>query len=84
MKFSKGQRKRIKCEVCQSVKNATLIHAKKSFRKTASGGEITIYGEKDTFILQYKIGKHQRGKGTCKGSDKIQSREYDGLIDRGF
>jgi len=81
MIIRKDQRKRIKCEVCKNVKNATLIHAKKSWRKTTDGRMIS---EVDTFILQYRIGKHQHGRRLCKGSDKVQSREYDGRINSGF
>ena len=82
MIIKKGQRKRIKCDVCKSVKNATLIHAKRSYRKYSNdNGDI---GEMDTFELHYRIGKHQRGRGTCKGSDKIQERQYDGTISSGF
>lgn len=81
MIIKKGQRKRIKCDVCKNVKNTTLIHAKKSFAKTWSRG---LAGEIDTFILQYRIGKHQHGTKSCKGSDKVQSKEYDGLIDSEF
>ena len=81
MIIRKDQRKRIKCEVCKNVKNATLIHAKKSWRKVMVG---KMPSEKDTFILQYRIGKHQRGSRLCRGSDKVQSREHDGMINSSF
>ncbi|MBS3926433.1 MAG: hypothetical protein KGZ34_07090 [Nitrosarchaeum sp.] len=81
MIIKKGQRKRIKCEICKNVKNATLIHAKKSFAKTWSNG---IAGEVDTFVLHYRIGKHQHGTRSCKGSDKVQKREHDGLLNSEF
>jgi len=82
MKFSKGQKMRFKCNVCKSVKNVKLIHAKKSFQKTVSSNE--VIGEVDTFILQYRVGKHHHGTKQCNGSDKIQSKEYDGLLGSEF
>jgi len=82
MKFSKGQKMRFRCEDCNSVKSAKLIHATKSFRKTRSASGV---GEEiNTFILQYRVGKHHRGTKQCNGSDKIQSKEYDGMIDLTF
>ena len=81
MIIRKGQRKGIKCDVCKNVKNATLIHAKKSRTKALDDKMMT---EIDTFILQYRIGKHQRGSRQCSGSNKVQSRVYDGLLDSGF
>jgi len=82
MKFSKGQKMRFKCNVCNSVKNVKLIHAKKNFQKTISSSGMG--GESDTFILQYRVGKHHRGTKQCNGSDKIQSKEYDGLLSSEF
>lgn len=82
MKFSKGQKMRFRCEDCNSVKNVKLIHAKKSLKKTGSI-EITV-GKTDIFILEYKIGKHHHGTKQCIGSEKIQSKKYDGKIDSEF
>ena len=81
MIIRKHQHKRIKCEVCKNVKNVTLIHAKKSWRKVWDGQMVS---EVDTFILQYRIEKHQHGSRLCKGSDKVQSREHDGMINSSF
>ena len=82
MKFSKGQKMRFMCKVCNSAKNVKLIHAKKSFQKTVSSRKMR--GEVDTFILQYRVGKHHHGTTQCNGSDKIQSKEYDGLLSSEF
>ncbi len=81
MIIRKDQRKRIKCEVCKNVKNANLIHAKKNWRKVMKG---KLPSEVDTFVLQYRIRKHRHGDRLCKGSDKVQSREYDGTINSSF
>ena len=81
MKFSKGQKMRFKCNVCNSTKNVKLIHAKKSFQKTSSHSGMRGV---DTFILQYRVGKHHHGTNQCSGSDKIQSKKYDGLLDSEF
>jgi len=82
MKFSKGQKMRFRCENCNSVKNVKLIHAKNSLKKTGST-KLTV-GETDIFILEYKIGKHHHGTKLCSGSEKIQSKKYDGKIDLEF
>ena len=82
MKFSKGQKMRFKCNVCKSVKNVKLIHAKKSFQRTVSSSRLGR--EVDTFILQYTVGKHHYGTKQCNGSDKIQSKKYDGLLSSEF
>ena len=79
--FEKGQPKRIKCNICKNVKNATLIHAKKTVRKTMIDKKII---EIDTIILQYKIGKHAHGSKLCEGSNSIQSRVHDGTLDSSF
>ena len=81
MIIKKGQRKRIKCNVCKNVKDATLIHAKKSLRKTMTGKIIT---EIDTFILQYRIGKHAHGSRLCEGSNTVQSRHHDRMLNSSF
>lgn len=82
MKFSKGQKMRFKCEDCNSVKNVKLIHAKKSLKKTDST-KMTVK-ETDIFILEYKMGKHHHGTKLCIGSEKIQSKKYEGVIDSEF
>jgi len=81
MIIKKGQTKRIMCNVCKRVKTATLIHAKTSFTKRKHGLNITRV---DTFTLQYKIETHQRGTKSCIGSEKIQSKTHDGVIDSTF
>ena len=81
MIIKKGLKKRIKCEICKSVKNATLLHAKRNWRKTYDD---KLMGEIDTFVLHYKIGKHHQATKYCKGSEKIQKREYDGIISSEF
>ncbi len=82
MKFSNGQKMRFRCEDCNSVKNVKLIHAKKGFKKTRTANGVGV--EIDTFILQYRVGKHHHGTKQCTGSDKIQSKEYDGILDLTF
>jgi len=82
MKFSKGQKMRFKCNVCNSVKNVKLIHAKKSFQKTVSPSRTE--GNVDTFVLQYRVGKHHHGTNQCDGSDRLQSKKYEGLLSLEF
>jgi hypothetical protein len=79
--ITKGQTKRMMCNVCKREKMATLIHAKKGFTKRKHGLNITRV---DTFTLQYKMSTHQRGTKLCLGSDKIQSKTHDGVIDSIF
>lgn len=81
MIVKKGQTKRIMCNVCKREKTATLIHAKTGFTKRKHGLNVT---KVDTFTLEYKIEKHQRGTKPCLGSDKIQSKTHDGIIDSIF
>ena len=73
MKIRKGQIKRIKCYNCKQVKNAKLIHVKRSYW---TRGDIEV----NTFILQYRIGIHRIGKHRCIGSLKIDEREFEGLV----
>ncbi len=82
MKFSKGQNMRFRCNVCNSVKNVKLIHAKKSFQKTVSPSETG--GKVDKFVLQYRVGKHHHGTNQCDGSDRLQSKKYEGLLSLEF
>jgi len=81
MIIKKGQPKRIKCNVCKNVKNATLIHAKKTLRKTMTDKKII---EIDASILQFRIGKHAHGSKLCEGSNSIQSKVQDGTLDSSF
>jgi len=81
MIIKKGQTKQIMCNVCKRVKTATLIHAKTGFTKRRHGLNIT---KVDTFTLEYRIDTHQRGTKSCLGSDKIQSKTHDGVIDSTF
>ena len=81
MNIVKGQTKRIMCNVCKREKQATLIHAKMGFTKRKHGLIITRV---DTFTLQYMMDTHQRGNKSCLGSDKIQSKTHDGVIDSTF
>ena len=81
MIITKGQTKRMMCNVCKRVKTATLIHAKTGFTKRKHGLNIKRV---DTFTLQYRIDTHQRGTKSCLGSDKIQSKTHDGVIDSTF
>ena len=82
MKFSKGQKMRVKCNVCNSVKNVKLIHAKKSSQKTVPS---SVTGDQvEKFILQYRVGKHHHGTNPCDGSDMIQSKKYVGLLSLEF
>jgi hypothetical protein len=81
MTIKKGQTKQMMCNVCKRVKTATLIHAKIGFTKRRHGLNIT---KVDTFTLEYRIDTHQRGTKSCLGSDKIQSKTHDGVIDSAF
>ena len=81
MIITKGQTKQIMCNMCKRVKTATLVHAKTSFTKRKHVLNITRV---DTFTLQYRINTHQRGTKLCLGSDKIQSKTHDGVIDSTF
>ncbi len=81
MIIKKGQTKQIMCNVCKRVKTATLIHAKTGFTKRRHGINIT---KMDTFTLEYCIDTHQRGTKSCLGSDKIQSKTHDAVIDSAF
>ena len=81
MNITKGQTKQIMCNVCKRVKTATLIHAKTGFTKRKHGLIVTRV---DTFTLQYKIDTHQRGTKSCLGSEKIQSKTQDGVINSIF
>mgnify|MGYP000055977624 FL=1 len=81
MKIKQNETKQIMCNVCKRVKNATLIHAKTSFTKRRRGLNIT---KVDTFTLQYRLDPHQRGTKLCLGSDKIQSKTHDGVINSTF
>jgi len=62
MIITKGQTKRMMCNVCKRVKTATLIHAKTGFTKRKHGLNIKRV---DTFTLQYRIDTHQRGTKSC-------------------
>jgi len=79
--ITKGQSKRMMCTVCKREKTAKLIHAKTGFTKRRHG---LITTRVDTFTLQYKMDSHQRGTKSCLGSDKIQSKTHDGVIDSIF
>ncbi len=81
MIIKKGQTKQIMCNVCKRVKTATLIHAKTGFTKRRHGLNIT---KVNTFTLEYRIDTHQRGTKSCLGSDKIQSKTHDDVIDFAF
>ncbi len=81
MIIKEGDVKNIRCPDCKRMKNAILIHAKKGHVKRSHGLNGTRI---DTFTLQYRIEKHQRGTKSCIGSDKIESKQYDGKIDIAF
>ena len=81
MIIKEGDVKRIRCPDCKRVKNAILIHARKSHTKRSHGLNITRV---DTFTLQYSMEKHQRGTKSCIGSGKIESQQHDGKINTTF